>query len=351
MIADGHYLLHKAIAQEDCAKALVVDNDVKPLAKVVAQYIAAFTNAHWEVTVVFDGVAPPGKRRTSTMRADKRRAALQRSRNQAVQGDLVGAEQSAKQSASFSPRVVARVSSILRNDTLAEIMTAPYEADGQLKMMEDFYWATTPKCFVHGTDSDLVVIGVRSLLWQVSSPGGVLGGQVIDRNLILHPPDSVLRRSDEAGGAFLRRLHGIGTPGNPQRLPCLPAGVVVERFLDFSCLAGNDYVNLHRIGPKTAMQIAFGGEGRADNNDQGRDARMMDLAKRVVFSFPKLGTVTDVKRDISISRDMWEHPGVWDPLTGEHVHLSGVETSRHLQDATGARYGTTVQLLLHVHAT
>ncbi|CAM9418783.1 unnamed protein product, partial [Laminaria digitata] len=158
---DGHYLLQKAIALEDCAKALVVDNDVKQLAKVVAQYIAAFTNAHWEVTVVFYGVVPPGKRKTSTKRADKRRAALQRSREQASQGDFVAAEQSAKQSVSFSPRFVARVSSILRHDTLAEIMTAPYEADGQLKMMEDFYSATTAKCFVHGTDSDLVVIGVR----------------------------------------------------------------------------------------------------------------------------------------------------------------------------------------------
>ena len=339
IIADGHYLLHKFFYREGCALALVMGDDVKPLAREIVNHVTAFTNARWNVTIVFDGSSPPAKRRTATSRAKKRDAAREKCLAAAAMGDLDSASNHAKQAPSFSARVVARVSSIVMHETLAETTTAPFEADGQLKAMEDFYADGGERCLVYGTDSDLLVLGARSVLWEVSSPGGILGGQVIYTDNILRPSPSVF--TGGSAGRFMRMLHGVGPEGELQKeSPSLPsAGIVVERLLDFSCLAGNDYLKISGIGPATAIDIALAGDVVPDNEDtHSRDARMTDLAQKVVARFPASGSVQDVRQDISIARDMFEHQVVWMPETGKHAHLSGTATSEVLQVATGARF-------------
>ena len=88
-------------------------------------------------------------------------------------------------------RVVARVSFILMYETLAEIIAGQFEADGQLKAIEDFYTDGGDRCLVYGTHSDIVVLGAKSALWKVSSPGRIRGHQVTYSDSILRPSPSL----------------------------------------------------------------------------------------------------------------------------------------------------------------
>ena len=222
------------------------EDDVKLLAREIVNHVTALPNARWNVTIVFDGSSSPAKGRTATWRAKTRGVAPEKCLAAASMGDLDAASNHAKQSPSFSARVVARVSSILMHETLAETITAPFEAGGQLKAMEDFYADGGERCLVYGTDSDILVLGARSVLWEVSSPGGILGSQVIYIDNILRPSPSVF--ADGSEGRFMRMLHGVGPDGELQKEPLSSAGIVVERQLDFSCLAGNDYLKISGIG-------------------------------------------------------------------------------------------------------
>ena len=68
-----------------------------------------------------------------------------------------------------------------------DCITAPFEADPQLKVIEDTYCREGKKCFVRANDSDLVVLCGRSLLRGVSVKPGRMFGKCITQQSIVRP--------------------------------------------------------------------------------------------------------------------------------------------------------------------
>ena len=135
----------------------------------------------WSLVVVFDGATPPSKERTSNSRSSARSEALRQCRRLQAQQpiDQRELEKQAKKAVAFTPEIVARVSQILRHSLRVDCITTPFKANPQLKVMEDTCCREGERCFVRANDSDRIVLGVRSLLWDVSVERGRTFGKRI----------------------------------------------------------------------------------------------------------------------------------------------------------------------------
>lgn len=330
ILYDGHACMHRAASKGEVAVRLALDNDVKALASDMLFELRTMEEKGWVVVVVFDGATPPSKVDTSNSRSSARLQALQQCRRLRAQQPInhKELEKHARKAAAFTPTVVARVSRILRHSLRADCITAPFEADAQLKVMEDNYSREGQRCFVRANDSDLIVLGVRSLLWDVKiDHDGRVFGECITRANVVRPQLQILHNSD-ASSAFLRRLHGMvaNTPRSDRVwLSGSGEGVVMTNLRNWACVAGNDYSKFTGIGPVRALEFAmpFGATQTID-----------EIAASIAIDIqaPEEGVLTSLRTSI----DMFLHPVVWDPTTGAHRHLSRATSSVDITSNTGA---------------
>ncbi|CAN0314459.1 unnamed protein product, partial [Laminaria digitata] len=171
---DGHASMHRSAGKDHVAVPLVLNNDVRSLVLDILSEMMRFEKAGWTIVVVFDGATPPSKACTSQSRSGERAKKLEASR--ALQAKLPVDRRElcrlAKSAVDFTAPMVAKVSQMLSHSIRGQFITAPFEADPQLKVMEDIFSGSGKRCFVRANDSDMVVLGVRSLLWDVGVNAG-----------------------------------------------------------------------------------------------------------------------------------------------------------------------------------
>ena len=205
-----------------------------------------------------------------------------------------------------------------------EIFVAPTWDRGEPWLSTLRHVAKEGRCFVLANDSDLVVLGVRGLLWEVSVEEGGLFGQCITQSNIVRPQMEVF--SDPGSDCdFLRLLHGVDGDGCADATWwSQDADAVFERLRHFSCVAGNDYAKFGGIGPIRAKDIAI---------PLGARRTIGDVAQALAGATGS--TLQEVSAALKTSMDMYCHPVVWNPQTGEHQHFSGVESSPDITANTG----------------
>ena len=169
--------------------------------------------------------------------------------------------------------------------------------------------------------------GRASFLWNVKQKAGGLFGQCIKQANILHPQANAFAYSC-TGHGFLRQLHGVQNRDNVVGTWLSDGGAVMARLRNYACVAGNDYTKFEDVGPMRDMDIAI---------PEGTTRDTVGLAQALVESTASL-ELGVVLRQLETSIDMFRHPIVWDPRTGKHRHLSGVESSDDVTVNTGA-YG------------
>lgn len=214
------------------------------------------------MTLVFDGASPPGKGGTTTSRSEERAQARQRCvdmLSQKVPLDNRELQRAAVNAVAFTSNIVARVARVVGRLLHCECITSPYEADAQLFVLEDLYLSMGKRVLVRATDSDLIVVGVRSLLWNVETDGRGLIGDVITREGITHPQINALRTGVSDGMKFVRLLHGVGDGASlgDEIWWLSQEDGVMERLLLWASVSGNDYSNFPRVGPAKATDICL----------------------------------------------------------------------------------------------
>ena len=329
IVYDGHASMHRSASRGAVAVEFVLKGKVTALVLGMLPEMLQVEQAGWDVVVVFDGATPPGKARASSSRSGERTRAMETCRHLQAQRPVNRSEleKHATRAAEFTPTIVARVAQMLRYSLRADCITAPFEADSQLRVMEGLYSGSGRRCFVRGNDSDLTVLGVRSVLWDVNMEDGGLVGQCIRLASVLQPRGGVFSNSSIQYD-FLRRLHGVGTSASDEH--AAPAWstdgqAVMARLRNFACVAGNDYSKFKGIGPMRAMDIAI---------PCGNALSTLDVAVALAENTSSQTEV--VLPQLKTSMDMFCHAVVWDPLTGTHRHLSGVESSADITSNTGA---------------
>ena len=125
--------------------------------------------------------SPPGRTRAYSTRSGNQAKAMEACRHLQAQRPVnrTELEKHATRAEEFTPTTVARVAKVLRHSLRAGCITAPLEADSQLKVMEGLYSGSGRRCFVRANDSGLTVLGVRFVIWDVNMEDGGLFGQCI----------------------------------------------------------------------------------------------------------------------------------------------------------------------------
>lgn len=331
IIVDGHFALHRAASNASAAVSMVVHDNIEPLANIMAHRLNVLRSAGWELTVVFDGRTPPGKANTAQSRASVREGSRQtclKLLQEGVPANHPDLEAAAKRAVHFSSFVVARVARLLVSRLRCTCIRAPYESDGQLAFLEHTYLTMGREVIVHGTDSDLLVLGVRALLWEVREDEGRVFGQVYARANLVRPQLQVLR-SDGEGGEFLRLLHGILDRGGANGDGAWWYGQeadVMERLRAWAGVAGNDYSKFRGIGPKRAMDICL------------RHGSLPTLSQLASAISPVDGRPPDeVEAILQRSKNMTLHPVVYCIETGRQQHLSGCDSADDITRETGGQ--------------
>lgn len=329
VIYDGHASMHRSAGKDHVAVPLLLNNDVRELVLDMLVEMMRFEEAGWKIVVIFDGASPPSKACTSEARARERSRKLEACRALQEQLPVDSRElgRLAKSAVEFTAPMVAKVSQMLMHSLRAECITAPFEADPQLKVMEDLCSTPGRRCFVRANDADLAVLGVRSLLWGVGVDAGGLWGDCIQQTHILHPRTGAFEMSSKPF-AFLRKLHGVD-PGDSLATWSNSEDEVMTRLRNHACVAGNDYTKFAGIGPAHALDIA---------TPHGPPISPEQIATNLAAFSPAFQEDA-VLAQLKTSMDMFCHPVVWDPATGAHRHLSGVETSNAITRNTGALVG------------
>ena len=328
IIYDGHACMHRSASKGKVALALALDNNVRELALDMLIELRRAEEKGWCLVVVFDGATPPSKDRTSNSRSSTRSDALRQCRHLQAQQpiDQRELEKQAKRAVAFTPEIVLRVSQILRHSLRVDCITAPFEADPQLKVMEDVYCREGQRCFVRANDSDLIVLGVRSLLWDVSiERDGRMFGKCITLSSIVRPQIQILSEPG-SGSDFLRHLHGVanGTPCTDSIWWSPDKDKVLTNLRNWACVAGNDYTDFRGIGPARAKEFAMP-HGETRSVDQIAEALAHALKAE------KEGVLVALNASV----DMFCHAVVWNPSTGAHQHLSGRATTVGITSNTG----------------
>ncbi|CAN0346005.1 unnamed protein product, partial [Scytosiphon promiscuus] len=170
-LVDGHFMMHQA-ASGRVAAALVLEDDEVPLFEAVSARLERVVEAGWDVVVVFDGATPPGKLGTSQHRSDKREKALRDTQDaHARRLPRAQVERLARGAVRFSSEVTAKVATRLLQSIRVQCIIAPYEADPQIRVLEEMLTRGGRECYVWATDSDLCVLGVNRLMYELNSRG------------------------------------------------------------------------------------------------------------------------------------------------------------------------------------
>lgn len=330
LVVDGHYVLHRAGGIADIAVPLILDDNVVPLAMSVANRLNMLATAGWTITVAFDGRTPPGKGNTACGRASTRGEARERcfelANDSQVSRNNTELRKAATRAVHFSSSIVARVSRILVHVLSCTCMRAAYESDPQLAVLESMYLKMGNEVLVHGTDSDLMVLGVRSLLWDVTEEDGGLYGQVFTQQAITRPQLHVLN-GNGGGSDLLRWLHGITECNRGDDVWWSNDSVLVmARLRIWASVAGNDYSKFTGIGPKKAIDICLS-SSIAVLPTLGEVAREISRGGRC--------SAAEAKSALQRSETMTLHPIVYCLETGQQRHLSGCESTEEITKETG----------------
>lgn len=283
-----------------------------PLALKIVTFIRGLMDNGWKVIVVFDGDSPPAKRGTADKRREKREAAIEKLKQATTKGEE---DKCIRQIVSITPRIIARLSRLIKWSCGCDTFTAPFEADSQLVLMEQQLRGRYPRLHVHATDSDLIALGCHSLLWKIdntSANGQERTGQAIRRSTLYAPPQATYDHTER--GSFLRLLHGgrTGILASPES--------VDARILDFANVDGNDYARFSKIGKKAACAIALPSMADAGSTPSIVDTatRVNTLARGVVArgGYRGDGAVQEVEARINVSLIMLRHSVVWDMRSG-----------------------------------
>lgn len=330
LVVDGHFALHKAAGIGGVAVPLVLDDNVVPLAMSMATSLNKLASAGWGITVVFDGAPPPGKGATTRSRSSERERARQqclRLRESNVPLQHPGLQKAAVNAVAFTSHIVARVSRIVSRALRCECITAPYEADPQLRVLEEMYTRMGKRVLVRENDSDLMVIGVRSLLWEVVSEEGRLFGNIFTHEGITRPQMHALRAGTTHGHEFLRLLHGVdqGGSGDAVWWSSRPDEVMARLQL-WASVSGNDYSKFPGIGKAKATDFCL-------RKKCGQFPTLADVTEDLVGS--TTWTEAEVTASLDRSRDMTLHPVVFCPEVGVQRHLSGCAPTGRVTSNTG----------------
>lgn len=331
VVVDGHFELHLACGNPVVALPLVLDDDVIPLATSVANNLNKLASVGWVITVVFDGRTPPAKGTTADSRTSDREKARERCMELRGGGGSVdgGAElgRAAVRAVHFTPWIVARVSRVLRRLLCVTCLTSPYESDAQLLLIERMLLKQGKRVLVRATDSDLIVLGVRSQLWNVVEEDGRLIGEVFTQEGVTRPQMPALS-GDTEGHHLLRMLHGVDVDGTSELVwwSSVPEAVM-ERLLLWGSVAGNDYSKFPGIGPKKAL-------GHCLRKIDGDFPTVPDVVESV--SVATRLPPTEIADAINKSRTMALHPVVYCPEEGRQLHLSGCTSAEDVTRWTGA---------------
>lgn len=336
VIIDGGYLLHKMCVRGEAAYELVFEGDVTALVRQCVREVKRLESRGIEVIVVFDGAAPPAKGSTGDDRREKREIAERKARElDKKAGSRLKVSKLAAGACSFDPRTTARVARRLRREIVGLVYIAPREADPQLVVFQDIRLAEGADVMVYGSDSDLIVLGVSKLLYEIKEKGGVLTGRCIVAKLILEPQSAF--KEDTKAHAFLRQLHGL-PKAHDKDLDASPLELhsARQRLILFSAVTGSDFAKFPNIGPAAAAKTAL---TPVESSTSPRQADAIadvlgGVAERVV-QHSKEGEHSAVLRQLSTALNMFIHPVVWSPLRDRHEHLSGVDSSEEITNATG----------------
>lgn len=331
VIVDGHYGLHVVAANPAVAAPLVLSDNATTLAWALAERLKPLASARWDITVVFDGCTPPGKAATAQSRSSVREAARERCfelEQGGVPHETAEFRKAARDAVHFTSFVVARVARMLVHFLRCTCIRAAYESDGQLAHLEDKYLKMGREVVVHGNDSDLIVLGVRTLLWEFTEDNGGLYGQVLKQDAITRPQLHILREEGR-GKDFLRLLHGIERAEDVQGDEVwwsTDSAVVLERMRLWASVAGNDYCKFAGIGPATAEDICL----------KGRNGALPGLDELVADICAKDGrSEAEVEAALWRARCMTLHPVVYCMDIGQQLHLSGCESTEDVTNETG----------------
>lgn len=286
--------------------------------------------------MVFDGRTPPSKEGTAQSRSDDRMVArgrcfelLNEEQNTGTHNAQALAK-AATRAVSFSSSIVRRVARIIEHVLRCECVIAPYESDPQLKVLEDLFIRNGKRCLVRGTDSDLVVLGVQSLLWNVvEEAGGRLFGEVILLSAVTHPQMAVLDGQSDAH-EFARLLHGIekGDAISDDAWWGADSDAVTRRLQLWSSVAGDDYSRYAGIGTKKAMDICL------RRTSSGEFPTREGVVGALVASTSQ--SAADVTYSLETSRIMCCHPVVYSLDLGQQQHMSGCPSTQDITQRTGA---------------
>ena len=337
VLVDGGFLLHKMKARGEAAYELFFRNNVTAMVSQCARELKRFEKRGIAVTVVFDGAAPPAKGGTG----DGRRASREKSGREAREldaaaGSRLQVSKLAANACSFDPRTTARIAALLRDEIAGSVYTSPREADPQLVVLQDLALADGVDVMVYGNDSDLIVVGVQKLLFEIKDRGGVLSGRCIVAKLILQPQPWAFKKDTEVH-AFLRQLHGL--PKEHDRdLDATPLdlGSARRRLVLFAAVAGNDFAKFRNIGPVAAAKIALTPVASVTSPRQSRAIAdvLGEVAARVV-QHSREGDTCVTLRKLKTACNMFVHPVVWSPVRDRHEHLDRAESSVEVTSATG----------------
>lgn len=333
IILDGCFMLHRCLSQTGVASSVHNSGgDLSELIGACVRFVNRLRDAGWTVFVVFDGKSPPAKSGTSRKRREAREKALR-----ALSASTTGAEREkhVKHCVGLTPRIIAKVGREIADRCGVDTITAPYEADAQLVFMESQLSRHYERCFVFANDSDLIVLGVSNLLWNLKwcgSPRQDLVGEVISRNLIINPSAEIF--ADPLRGAFLRRLHGVPDGcGSPR---ALPPDVVEQRLLHLASILPHDYHNYSGVGMVSACNLALppidGGEIGSDNV-----ATVAKLAASLTGGRDRR-TLEGVTASLAESVTMFRHSVVFDMHTGlqrAHYPMPNATAESETKAATG----------------
>ena len=138
---------------------------------------------------------------------------------------------------------------------------------------------------------------------------------------------------------FLRLLHDIdidkqGLPNNGC-FRLLDEASVTERLLWFACLAGNDYAKFDGVGTARAVDIALRCRSPTPKVPHTIVREMAKAVASITTLAPTDFDIDEAESSIKNASDMFRHGLAFDPMAGEHRHLSGQAPSSRLSLLTG----------------
>ena len=176
--------------------------------------------------------------------------------------------------------------------------------------------------YVYANDSDLIVLGVRSLLWEVLEHSGTLTGKCIQSKLIFEPASWAFSCGTD-GHAFLRQLHGLPKQ-HDRTFSSIPLSEenARARLVLYAIVVGNDFANFVNVGPAAAAKLTLQPVAR-DAEPVPFEALVGELAYAVVTESREdetLAAIREAREKLQGCYNMFHHALVINSSRGITKH-------------------------------